>query len=115
MKITKKEDLLETEKYYAISMVLFSIINRSIDIANEFVSGSGIPIPGTYKDAFGLLEKHNVISKSNAENMGELVKYRNIIAHEYYELNAEKLWKIKNACQEAKIFIEEIKKYLKRK
>ncbi|MBI2079770.1 DUF86 domain-containing protein [Candidatus Micrarchaeota archaeon] len=84
LEVSKHSDLLEKKKYYASSMVIFAILNRSIDIANEVIAGSKIQIPGSYWDSFYLLGKAKIISEKTAEKMKNLVKYRNVIAHEYY-------------------------------
>jgi len=115
MRISSKNDLSEKEKYYAVSMVIFSTMNRAIDIGNEFLSSAaGLSLPGTYKETFELLAKNKIISQETAARMDKLVKYRNIIAHEYYTLSIDEMWKLKNNIRGVETFVEEIKKYVMR-
>lgn len=115
MEIEKKEDLAEKEAYYAVSMVVFAVMNRVIDIGNEVISGSAsIPVPGTYSETFEILAKNKIISSGTAAEMTRLMKYRNIIAHEYYRLSADELFRLKKDVVHAELFIDEIKKFLKR-
>lgn len=110
-----KADLAEKEAYYAVSMVVFAVMTRVIDIGNEVISGSeSIPVPGSYAEAFEVLAKNKVISPRVAAEMTRLVKYRNIIAHEYYRLSTDELFRLKKDVVHAELFIEEIKKFLKR-
>ncbi|MEK6979508.1 MAG: HepT-like ribonuclease domain-containing protein [Candidatus Micrarchaeota archaeon] len=115
MRVSSKDDLSEREKYYAVSMVIFSVMNRAIDIGNEILSSSaGLSLPGTYKETFDILAKSKAISGETAAKMNKLVKYRNIIAHEYYTLSIDEMWKIKNGLSNVTLFIDEVKKYVMR-
>ena len=76
MGISKKSELEEKERYYAVSMIVFAVMNRAVDIGNEIISGSPqIPMPGTYKETFDLLQKHKIISAPVAEKMNKLIFY----------------------------------------
>lgn len=114
MNVSDKKDLQEKETYYAVSMVVFAVMNRVIDVGNEIISGSEkIPVPGTYRETFDILSKNRIIAAGVASEMTMLMKYRNIIAHEYYQLSADELFKLKKDIYKAEKFIQEIKKYLK--
>lgn len=115
MNVDAKKDLEEKKHYYAVSMIVFAVMNRAIDIGNEVISGSKkIPLPGTYRDTFELLAKHRIITPNVAEKMNELMIFRNVIAHEYYELSKEQVYKLKKDMPHVEQFISEIKNYLKK-
>lgn len=96
-------------------MIIFAVMNRAIDIGNETITGSkGMQIPGTYRDTFDLLLKYKIISLETANSMTRLMKYRNIIAHEYYELSSDEIFKLKDSIHETGSFIEEIRKYVQK-
>lgn len=115
MRIEYKNDLEEKEKYYAISMIIFSTMNRAIDIGNEILaSNTGSSFPGTYKETFELLFKRKIISSETAAKMNKLVKYRNVIAHEYYTLSIDEMWRLKKSISNVECFVAEIKEYLLR-
>lgn len=104
----------DTKYYYAVSMIVFSAMNRAIDIGNEIIAGtSRIPVPGSYKETFELLSKNHVISAGTEKKMRGLMKYRNIIAHAYYELSSKEIEMLRKEIVDVMSFIEEIKKHLK--
>ncbi len=111
--LESKKDLEEPEKKHAISMIVFSIMNRTLDIANEVIGGSSIPFPASYKDTFEVLKSAKVITPNIAEKMVWLAKYRNIIAHEYYRLGPDELYELKKKIYNVEQFIEEIKRFVK--
>ena len=114
--VSSKEDLEEKETYYAVSMIIFQIMNRTIDIGNEIISGSrDIPVPGSYKETFEILSENKIIAPKTATSMAELMKFRNAIAHEYYRVTPEEIYKLKNNIHDVDIFVEEIKKYVTKK
>lgn len=114
--IKSKKDIEDKKTYYASSMLVFSIMNRVVDIANEIISGSeNMRLPDTYRDVFEILLKNKVISGETASAMTGLMKYRNVIAHEYYELSADRIYRIKKDISKVEEFISEIRKYLQRK
>src|SRR3989338_7065342 len=79
--VENKKDLEIPEKKHAVSMLVFSILNRTIDIANEIIAGSLLPAPASYRDAFEVLKQGKIINPQTARKLTELIKYRNIIAH----------------------------------
>jgi len=114
MDIPKKEAFSNKETFYAVSMVVFAVMNRVIDIANELISGSeDIPVPGTYSESFELLLKNKMIRAETASDMAKLMRYRNIIAHEYYRLSSDELFRLKKDIYKAENFLQDIKKHLK--
>jgi len=113
--ISSKQDLEEKEKYYAVSMLVFSILNRTIDIGNEIIGGSNISLPGSYKDTFEALFENKVISSATFNQMVWLMKYRNIIAHEYYRLSTEEIYSLKKRISNVIGFISEIKKFIQKR
>ncbi|MFA6530532.1 MAG: HepT-like ribonuclease domain-containing protein [Candidatus Micrarchaeia archaeon] len=112
MGINSKKDLEEREKYYALSMIVFAVMNRAIDIGNELISGSEkIQLPATYKETFEILSKNRIISKETELHMISLMKYRNAIAHNYYQISNDEIYSLKNKIQNVRAFVSEIKKY----
>jgi len=45
-------------------MVLFTILNRAIDLGEEIVLSKNLGMPSTYKDIFRLLLKNKTIEKN---------------------------------------------------
>lgn len=111
--IENKKSLEEPEKKHAISMLVFSIMNRALDIANEIISGSTLPAPASYRDSFEILRNAKVLTAVTAEKMAWLVRYRNIIAHEYYVLEIDEIYQLKKKIYDVESFLIEIKRYVK--
>ena len=59
----------------------------SIDIANRIIKMKNLGFAQSSKNAFSLLYKEKIISKSCLENMQNMVGFRNITVHEYAELD----------------------------
>ncbi|RZN42852.1 MAG: hypothetical protein EF813_01060 [Methanosarcinales archaeon] len=42
-------DLDDIRNFYAVSMILFTLINRTIDLGDEIVTSRNLGVPGTYR------------------------------------------------------------------
>jgi uncharacterized protein YutE (UPF0331/DUF86 family) len=83
LSIHERRDLEDRKNYYALSMVLFSLMNAVIDLADELVSARDAGMPMTYREIFSLLLKDAVIDTTEYEQMSRIVSYRNRLAHEW--------------------------------
>lgn len=92
--ITKEEDLFDKEVFYAASMVVFSVLNRCIDLGNEIISTCRFGMPTTYKDIFEILYRKRIIDKDVRSKCITFIYYRNLIAHEYHRIAEEQLFDI---------------------
>lgn len=92
--ITKREDLCDKRNFYAASMILFSCLNRVIDLGNEIAMAHNLGIPSTYRDVFILLQKNGLIGDELAKELIGLVTYRNLLSHEYHGITNEKLFSL---------------------
>ena len=66
---------------------LFIIINQIIDIANHIVVDNEYGTIETMSDGFILLNKNGFISKKDMDIYIKMVGFRNVIAHQYIDLN----------------------------
>ena len=113
LNIKKVEDLEDRKDFYAISMVLFSILNRAIDLGDEIVMANNLGMPSTYKEIFRLLTRNEYIGKDMGEELSNLVFYRNLLSHEYYDLTEEDVFEVFKKISIVKKFIGRIKKILR--
>lgn len=81
-------------RFYAKSMLMFSIINTGISLAEDMISRKNLQIPGTYADIFDILEKNRIISGKLCADMKLMIKLRNMIAHEYETFEQEDVEKL---------------------
>lgn len=113
LNIKNVEDLEDRKDFYAISMVLFSILNRAIDLGDEIVMANNLGMPSTYKEIFRLLTRNKFIGKDMGEELSNLVFYRNLLSHEYYDLTEEDVFEVFKKISIVKKFVERIKEVLK--
>lgn len=113
LKIEKMADIEDKRNFYALSMVLFSILNRTIDLGNEIVMANNLGMPSTYKDIFRLLAKNGFIEQELEKRLSNLVFYRNLLSHEYYELTEEDVFDIFKRINIVKQFLEKSKDTVK--
>ena len=55
MKIQAREDLADKQNFYAVSMIMFTLLNRVFDLGSEIGIAHNMGIPTTYRDIFTLL------------------------------------------------------------
>lgn len=104
-----RDDLKDKKQFYATSMLLFSIINRAIDLGEEIIADKKFGLPATYNEIFYLLEKNKIISQRLCSQLSSLIYFRNLAAHEYHTFTEKDVF---NAFQEitaVKKFVEIIK------
>lgn len=88
----EEEFLKNKEHQYSVSMLMMNIINICLDIGSEIISSKQLGYPETYRDIFTLLEKGKIIPSTLANKLRNLVGLRNLLAHEYGEVNMELLY-----------------------
>jgi len=111
--IKEAKDLADKRNFYAISMVLLSIVNRAIDLGEEIVMANNLGMPSTYKEIFRLLVKNELIDTNLGEGLSNLVFYRNLLSHEYYELTEKDVFDVSKKVGIVKGFAEKIKELLR--
>lgn len=94
LNIRRREDLYDKRNFYAASMILFSCLNRVIDLGNEVAIAHNFGIPSTYRDVFILLQKNGLIGNDLTKELIGLVTYRNLLSHEYHGITDEKLFSL---------------------
>jgi uncharacterized protein YutE (UPF0331/DUF86 family) len=102
-------DLDDKKNFYSLSMLLFSIINRAIDLGEEIISAENLGTPATYKDIFQILQKNRVIDKDLGKKLSGLVSYRNLLAHEYHGITERDLFNVYARIDIVKVFVEKVR------
>ena len=72
-----------------VERTLQMMIETCVDIANHIVSDAGMRVPTGYSDTFQVLFENNFLDKELFSIMEKMAKFRNIIVHQYEEVNAE--------------------------
>jgi len=103
----------EIEKRYGLPMILFQIINYTIDLSDILISIKRLGFPTKYSDNFEILFNYKIISKDLKEDLQKLCEYRNMIAHEYHRLNKEEYDEIAELIPSVTDFITIIEQNVK--
>lgn len=61
-------------------------IEAVLDIGQHIIASSGWELIDDYADVFAVLEKHKVISTDLAERVEKMAGFRNILVHEYADI-----------------------------
>lgn len=104
------EELKEKEKFYAASMMLFSITNRAIDLGEEVVSDRKLGVPETYRDIFYFLERDGIIDSGLRKEFSSLIHFRNLAAHEYQNFAEKDVFAALKNISSVNKFVEIVKK-----
>ena len=72
-----------------VERTLQMLIETCADIANHIISDRNMRIPTGYSDTFKVLLENNVIDENLFAVMEKMAKFRNIVVHQYEEVDAE--------------------------
>ena len=70
-----------------IERTLQIMVETCADIANHIISDKGYRTPKSYVDIFKVLYENNIINKDLFDIMAKMVKFRNIVVHQYDKLD----------------------------
>lgn len=107
-----KENINLPEKFYSSSMLLFGIINRAIDLAEEVIRKNPFGMPSSYEQYFELLGEKGIIDKNLSNELRKLTKDRNLFAHQYFDMNKKQVLNVLKRSYYVKDFVERIKKII---
>jgi uncharacterized protein YutE (UPF0331/DUF86 family) len=112
LNIVSAEELDDKRSFYAASMILFALLNRTIDLGNEIILAHGFGIPSTYREIFSILEKEGVIKQDLAKKIMHLVFYRNLLSHEYHGIDRDKIFQLIGRVEDIRTFTGIILRYI---
>ena len=92
----EEHDLSVQRDRQAVKHTLQEAIEASLDTANHIISAEGFGRPDDYADYFPRLARHDVISKSLADKLSEMARFRNVLVHLYDEVDPETVARILN-------------------
>ncbi len=80
-------DLSDELVFSALTMECFQAVNRAIDLGEIIIAEKDLGFPEKYKEIFEFLAKAKVIKESRLAVFKRLVFLRNLISHEYYNID----------------------------
>jgi uncharacterized protein YutE (UPF0331/DUF86 family) len=87
----------EPDEFFKLSIYELNLqraIQACIDLANLILSKEGLGLPNSYRQAFELLKKFDVIPKELGDTLISMVGFRNISVHDYEEIKPEIVYSI---------------------
>ncbi|MDP2970843.1 MAG: DUF86 domain-containing protein [Deltaproteobacteria bacterium] len=97
-----------------VERTLQMMVETCVDIANHIISEAGMRMPTSYADAFKVLFENNLVAPELFAALEKMAKFRNIVVHQYEEVDAEIVVLIlKNNLLNFQKFKEAILTYLK--
>lgn len=97
-----------TERY------LYLITQATIDLAEAIISLKNFRRPSSYTEAFYILKEENFISFGLAEKLAKMAGFRNIIAHDYENLDFGIIYDVlKNRLIDIDKFLKRVKEKLR--
>ncbi|MGH3097568.1 MAG: type VII toxin-antitoxin system HepT family RNase toxin [Streptosporangiales bacterium] len=84
--LTKDTTTLDALKYRFVTA-----IEGCVRVAQHLLASEGWAIPETNADAFRQLAKHDVLDAQVAESMARAVGFRNVLVHEYADVDDDRV------------------------
>jgi len=100
----KQHKRSEWELRYGLFESIQIMIDVSCKIANNFNLGN----PENYRECIELLAKFNYINKDHTKKYISMIGLRNLLIHEYAQIDSEKLYNFLDYTDDFKTFILEI-------
>ena len=109
------EEFRRIEKKRACERLLQISVEAAIDICHLFVTGLRLGLPAEEDDIFEKLERAGVVSQSLKETLKEMKGFRNILVHEYGEVDNQIVYEaVKTKKSDFDVFRQEILKALEK-
>lgn len=83
----KESDELFRQHIYELN--LQRAVQACIDLAHLVISKEGLGLPNTYRAAFEILNRHQVIDDQMCLQMARMVGFRNISVHDYSQVKPD--------------------------
>ena len=109
----EEHDLSVLKDQQAVKHSLQETIEACLDIANHVISAEGFGRPDDYAAYFPCLARHDLLSKSLAEKLSGMAKFRNVLVHLYDDVDVDTVQTIVNEdLDDIRAFAEAIYAYL---
>lgn len=83
-----------------------------IDIANHIIADQGLKTPQSYTDSFVVLMEEGIIPFELAAKMKKIAGFRNILVHDYLEIDHKMVFNSLSDLNDFKVFAENVYKLL---
>jgi len=88
-----KTFLNERDTRRNIERIVENLANACIDIGKIILAGEAAEMPSTYREVFEKLGLMNLVPMELAEEVADLIAVRNLLAHQYLDLEWDRIKK----------------------
>ena len=114
--LSLKEYLKNEDTQAVVERRLQLCCQIAIDIANYLITRLRLQMPDEEENVFIILAKGDMIDESLGLKMKGIVRFRNILVHNYFEINHQIVYKnFKRNLQDFKEFARQIVGFLEKK
>jgi len=86
--------LADPERYGSTERFLQLAIETLIDMGNHVIAQSAMGSVDSYRDIPALFAQHGYIDQATMENWIKMIGFRNVLVHEYVELDRETVYRV---------------------
>lgn len=97
----------------AVKYAFITLIESCIDVAQHICSVDHLGSPKSNGDAMRRLGSHGVISQELAESMSRAVGFRNVLVHEYFDVDDAIVLHRLDDHDDLRRFLEQVALWLK--
>ena len=108
------DNLNQSIRLNASAMSIFSIMNRTVDIAQEILVKKELGMPDSYEESFAPLAKEGIINVDLAEKIEKLIAERKLFANHYFAATPKVVLKLSKDIYVVKDFIDRVKKIVEK-
>lgn len=107
------EDILsDKSREWALRYGFLETIQIVIDVSCHVVSKYNLGNPLMYSECVDLLKNYKYIDENLAAKLNGMIGLRNILVHEYIDIEKEKLYGLLDRVEDFKEFVGKIKEYV---
>ena len=109
-----KDYLSDSKGIAASKYYLIVAAEAAIDVCNHLAARLAKKAPNNYAECFQILAKAQIISSPLAERLIRMAKFRNLLVHQYADIDDEKVYDIIcNDLEDLDIYLTELAALLK--
>jgi len=111
--LSLEQFLIDIDQQYVVLHALQLAIQAAMDLAAHFISDEGWEIPARSGQAFTTLAERGVLAADLAARLRTMAAFRNLIVHEYGEVNLNTVYDIwHGSLDDLRQFASAVSQYL---
>jgi uncharacterized protein YutE (UPF0331/DUF86 family) len=113
-KLSKEQFLADEDVQSLVERNFHLAIECCLDIGNHIIASLGFGTPGQYTDVLKILGKEHVLPREFAEKLEGLAGFRNILVHDYLDIDPGKVYDNLQNLDDLTEFAGHIAKFLEK-